>query len=106
MFTLMQVYLYFYLVWALYSLGLRYYMHITLHGGPEKWQKRGRPLRVLYHFCLIKLKCVMAFDVYFVVPLSYFYLGDFLFVVHLFLFTVHIRLVLSPCQAGNTIFYQ
>ena len=32
----------------------------------------------------------------------YYIPGDFLLFIPPFLFTVHIRLVLSPCQAGNT----
>ena len=28
-----------------------YFMRITLHGGPGKWQKRGRAKRVLSRFC-------------------------------------------------------
>ena len=32
----------------------------------------------------------------------YYIPGDFLLLFPPFLFTVHIRLVLSPCQAGNT----
>ena len=28
-----------------------YFTRITLHGGPEKWQKRGRAKRILSCFC-------------------------------------------------------
>ena len=75
--------------------------HITLHGGPKKWQKRGRAKWVLSHFCHVKersrsflkstFKLVQLFrEISFLIPPC--------------LFTVHIRLVLSPCQAGNTLF--
>ena len=30
---------------------MRLSTRITLHGGPEKWQKRGRAKRVLSRFC-------------------------------------------------------
>ena len=30
------------------------FTRITLHGGPENWQKRGRAKWVLSHFCHIK----------------------------------------------------
>ena len=30
---------------------MRLPMRITLHGGPEKWQKRGRAKQVLSRFC-------------------------------------------------------
>ena len=28
-----------------------YFTHITLHGGPEKWQKWGRAKQILSRFC-------------------------------------------------------
>ena len=73
-------------------------------GGPEKWQKRGRAKRVLSRFCREE-KLILEF---FVIvrkgaPLSFsFTSGDFLLLIPPYLFTVHIRLVLSPYQAGNT----
>ena len=36
--------------------------HITLHGGPEKWQKRGRAKRVLSHFCHVYKNVMFIFE--------------------------------------------
>ena len=72
-------------------------------GGPEKWQKRGRAKWVLSHFvvrknnfgilCNRKERNTFKFS---------FTSGDFLLLIPPYLFTVHIRPVLSPYQAGNT----
>ena len=73
-------------------------------GGPEKWQKRGRAKRVLSRFCreeknnfeiLGNLRKRSTFKFCFIS-------GDFLLLIPPYLFTVHVRPVLSPCQAGNT----
>ena len=63
--------------------------------------KMGETLTGSTRFCLIRLGGIVMF---FAVPLSCsISSGDFLFPFRLVLFTVHIRLVLSPCQAGSTI---
>ena len=70
-------------------------------GEPEKWQKRGRAKWVLSHFCRLIIKShrhilkssTFKFELF---------SGDFLFCFPPCLFTVHIRPVLSPCQASNT----
>ena len=69
-------------------------------GGPEKWQKWGRAKRVLSRFChhgkgnFGNLRKVA--------PLSLNCFGSFSLLIPPCLFTVHVRPVLSPCQAGNT----
>ena len=77
-----------------------YSTHITLHGGPEKWQKRGRAKRVLSRFC--RHGKGNFGDLRKVAPLSLIGFGSFSLLIPPCLFTVHVRLVLSPCQAGNT----
>ena len=73
-------------------------------GGPEKWQKRGRAKRVLSHFCreekiILKFLVILGKEA----PSSFCYIsGDFLLLIPPYLFTVHVRPVLSPCQASNT----
>ena len=77
-------------------------MRITLHGGgPEKWQKRGRAKWVLSHFC--RQGKGNFGDWKKVAPLSLIDFGSFSLLIPPCLFTVHVRPVLSPCQAGNTI---
>ena len=50
------------------------------------------------------LYLILQYDIIFMVPLSFtFYPGRFSFSFHLVLFTVHVRPVLSPCQAGYTL---
>ena len=74
-------------------------------GGPEKWQKRGRPKRVLSHFCREerKINFEILGNLRKRAPLSFYVIsGDFLLLLLPYLFTVHVRPVLSPCQAGNT----
>ena len=102
----MRVYLYLLLSgrtcnW-LYALSTR----ITLHGGPEKWQKWGRAKRVLSRFCREekrKINFEILGNLRKRAPLSFYVIsGDFLLLLPPYLFTVHIRPVLSPCQAGNT----
>ena len=68
-------------------------------GGPEKWQKRGRAKRVLSRFCRLIIShghilesSTFKFEVF----------REILFCFPPRLFTVHVRPVLSPCQAGNT----
>ena len=74
---------------------------ITLHGGPEKWQKWGRAKRVLSRFCRVKERsCSFWNSTFKFVQL----LREIFFLIPPCLFTVHIRPVLSPCQAGNTFF--
>ena len=96
---------------------MRICTRITLHGGPKKWQKRGRPLRVLLRFCFLNFSVLINFEDCFYVPLSTsFSFREFFLFFRLFLFTVHVRPVLSPCQAGfctiithhahNTLFLQ
>ena len=72
--------------------------HITLHGGPEKWQKRGRAKWVLSHFCHVKERSCSFWNSTFKFQLF----QEIFFLILPCLFTVQIRLVLSPCQAGNT----
>ena len=71
-------------------------------GGPEKWQKWGRAKWVLSHFCHHG-KGNFG-DLRKVAPLSLIGFGSFFFslLIPPCLFTVHVRPVLSPCQAGNT----
>ena len=69
-------------------------------GGPEKGQKRGRAKRVLSHFCCHVKRSIGNF--WKVAPLSLNCYGRFSVLIPPCLFTVHIRPVLSPCQAGNT----
>ena len=75
-------------------------------GGPEKWQKRGRAKRVLSRFCREekrKINFEILGNLRKRAPLSFYVIsGDFLLLLPPYLFTVHIRPVLSPCQAGNT----
>ena len=75
-------------------------------GGPEKWQKWGRAKRVLSRFCREekrKINFEILGNLRKRAPLSFYVIsGDFLLVLPPYLFTVHIRPVLSPCQAGNT----
>ena len=49
--------------WANVYLVVCILMRITLHGGPEKWQKWGRAKWVLSHFCHVKVlkKCHVHF---------------------------------------------
>ena len=77
-------------------------MRITLHGGPEKWQKWGRAKRVLSHFCRHVKRSLGHF--WKVAPLSLNCFGRFSILIPPCLFTVHVRPVLSPCQAGITCF--
>ena len=77
-----------------------YFTHITLHGGPEKWQKWGRAKWVLSHFCCHVKRSIGNFRR--VAPLSMNCFGRFSVLIPPYLFTVHVRPVLSPCQAGNT----
>ena len=74
------------------------YMYNLTWGGPEKWQKRGRAKQVLSHFCHVVKKSHGHFRI---APLSLNCFGDFLWIPPC-LFTVHVRLVLSPCQTGYT----
>ena len=69
-------------------------------GGPEKWQKRGRAKRVLSRFCRHGKEILGNLRI--VAPLSLNYFGRFSILIPPCLFTVHVRPVLSPCQAGNT----
>ena len=73
-------------------------MRITLHGGPEKWQKWGRAKRVLSIFCRVKERSCSFWNSTFKFQLF----QEIFFSILPCLFTVHIRPVLSPCQAGNT----
>ena len=88
----------------LYILGLYVFTCITLHGGPEKGQKWGRPLRVLSHFCFLYFCGIyseyLSFCCTFKLVL---HPGRFSYLFRLVLFTVHVRPVLSPCQASYTI---
>ena len=77
-----------------------YSTRITLHGGPEKWQKWGRAKRVLSRFC--RHGKGNFGDLRKVAPLSLIGFGSFSLLIPPCLFTVHVRPVLSPCQAGNT----
>ena len=70
-------------------------------GGPEKWQKWGRAKRVLFHFCCHG-KGNFG-DLWKVALLSLIGFGSFCLLILPCLFTVHVRPVLSPCQAGNTV---
>ena len=74
--------------------------HITLHGGPEKWQKWGRAKRVLSRFCCVKDRSCSFWNSTFKFQLF----QEIFFLIPPCLFTVHIRPVLSPCQASNTCF--
>ena len=69
-------------------------------GGPEKWQKRGRAKWVLSRFCHIKEVCSFSRSTLKLVQLF----REIFFLIPPCLFTVHIRPVLSPCQASNTFF--
>ena len=71
-------------------------------GGPEKWQKRGRAKRVLSRFCNHVKRSFGHF--WKVAPLSLNCFGRFSILIPPCLFTVHVRPVLSPCQAANTFF--
>ena len=75
--------------------------HITLHGGPEKWQKRGRVKQVLSHFCRVKEMLYLFLKSPFKLVQLF---REIFFLILPCLFTVRIRLVLSQCQAGNTFF--
>ena len=46
---------YFCRVWStlIYIRFIHNYVYNLALGGPEKWQKQERPLRVLCHFCLV-----------------------------------------------------
>ena len=77
-----------------------WFTHITLHGGAEKWQKRGRAKWVLSRFCRLIIRSHGHF--WKVAPLSLRCFGRFSVLFPPCLFTVHFRPVLSPCQAGNT----
>ena len=90
---------------GLYLLGLYMFMCITLHGGGLKKGKNGGDP---YGFYLIFAFRILWFS--FNIFLNFhgtFKLvlcpGKFSFLFCLVLFTVHIRPVLSPCQAGYTI---
>ena len=63
--------------------------HITLHGGPEKWQKWGRARWVLSRFWCVNSEMFCSFlkSTFKLIPIV---LGDFLFNSPC-LFTVHIR---------------
>ena len=65
-------------------------MHITLHGGPKKWQKRGTAKRVLSHFCRLYNKSYGSFRI---APLNLNCFGRFSFNSALF---IH-----GPCQTGS-----
>ena len=73
---------------------------ITLHGGPEKMQKRGRAKQVLSRFWRVIKESLLFLEN------STFKSELFREIFYLYvcpcLFTVHVRPVLSPCQAGNT----
>ena len=69
-------------------------------GGLEKCQKQGRAKQVLSRFCRHEKKKVD--DLRKVAPLSLIGFGRFSLLIPPCLFTVHVRPVLSPCQAGNT----
>ena len=76
------------------------YVYNLTWGGPEKWQKQGRAKRVLSRFCCHVRKSHGHF--WKIAPLSLNCFGRFSILIPPCLFTVHIRPVLSPCQAGNT----
>ena len=73
-------------------------MRITLHGGGLKNGKnRGEPNMFYLIFVMLK-KGHVHFGI---APLSFNFFQIFFSILPC-LFTVHIRPVLSPCQAGNT----
>ena len=84
----------------LYALSTR----ITLHGGAWKMAKMGESQTgsvsflswgkiILEFFVIVRKRSTLKFS---------FTSGDFLLLIPPYLFTVHIRPVLSPYQAGNT----
>ena len=75
------------------------YAYNLTWGGPKNWQKRGRAKRVLSHFCHLVIKSPGHFRI---APLSLHCFRRFSVLIPPCLFTVHVRPVLSPCQAGNT----
>ena len=91
-------------IFIYYKAGFYLYMvvciltRITLHGGPKKWQKRGRAKRVLSRFCHIKKNSCSFWNSTFKFQLF----QEIFYLILPCLFTVHIRPVFNPCQAGNT----
>ena len=67
-------------------------------GWPKNWQKCVRAKRVLSHFCRLVIKSPGHFRI---APLSLHRFRRFSVLILPCLFTVHVRPVLSPCQAGN-----
>ena len=63
-------------------------------------KKRGRAKRVLSHFCRHVKRSIGNLRK--VAPLSLNCFGRFSVLIPPYLFTVHVRPVLSPCQASNT----
>ena len=71
-----------------------------MEGGPERCQKWGRAKQVLSRFC--RHGKGNFGDLRKVAPLSLIGFRSFSLLILPCLFTVHVRPVLSPCQAGNT----
>ena len=74
------------------------YAYNLTWGGLKNGKNGGEPKWVLSHFCHVIKKGHGHFRI---APLSFNCSGDFLLILPC-LFTVHVRPVLSPCQAGNT----
>ena len=77
-----------------------YLTRITLHGGGLKNGKNGGEPN---GFCLVLSSWKRSMgNLRRVAPLCLNYFGRFSILIPPCLFTVHVRPVLSPCQAGNT----
>ena len=78
---------------------------ITLHGGGglKNGKNGGEPNGFCLVFVVRKNNFEILGNLRKRAPLSFYFIsGDFLLLIPPYLFTVHIRPVLSPCQAGNT----